>query len=197
MARFHFKENPRIKRLHELSLEAAAEKRGKTTKPSTTRNMFCNTEYIQMIVKPERKNISEPLPGYPPKFSKVRYNTVEKLTQKKRHAANPNVVFMSGKPRWSSDDIHIVFSSKPKPSASAAKRVPSPNLIKSRLHELPGRLLDHAGIKKRPKYFTFSELPCAKVLVRIGDFKLVEEKPAASAPLGDNFDKNFLKDSVL
>lgn len=165
--------------------------KGKETK-TTKMALYATAEYIKMITKPTRDNVSHwPVGTVFRKPKVIRYDTLRKKLRRKQLKVNRKVAFQSGCPRFPGDEvIPKVFPPTESELELKKKRKifhqnpPDFKKTKPRLFEVPDRFMVSSIVAKE-RQFVFSRLPPPKVLLTeaeckyLGDLRSEKLKPEA------------------
>ncbi|XP_017072679.1 uncharacterized protein LOC108108937 [Drosophila eugracilis] len=172
-------------------------------------SMFADAKYINMLSQPNRNPISiRPYP-VPPYVPKITYNCAAKRIMRKQLKNNKKIAFNSGQERWKDGERPLQLTARqleaikqklPEDRRLKDYPIDLPEVIPSRLTQVP----DHQRVtympKLRKRLFKFLPIPGARVLVTDSDIRpdIVFDPEHPTGLYRRRIDETlFFKDSVL
>ncbi|XP_052840009.1 uncharacterized protein LOC128254756 [Drosophila gunungcola] len=172
-------------------------------------SMFADAKYINMLSQPQRHPISIRAYPVPPYVPKITYNCAAKRVMRKQLKNNKKIAFNSGQERWKDGERPLQLTARQ--LEAIKQRLPPerrlmdhpielPELMPSRLTQVP----DHQRVtympKLRKRLFKFLPIPGARVLVTDSDIRpdIVFDPEHPTGLYRRKIDETmFFKDSVL
>ncbi|KMY95257.1 uncharacterized protein LOC6735376 [Drosophila simulans] len=186
-----------------------------TKKPTSSKkqgkpiNMYADSKYINMLSQPQRHPISIRQYPVPPYVPKITYNCAAKRVIRKQLKNNKKIAFNSGQERWKDGERPMQLTARQleaiKQKLPPERRlmdypIELPEVIPSRLTQVP----DHQRVtympKLRKRLFKFLPIPGARVLVTDSDIRpdIVFDPEHPTGLYRRKIDETaFYKDSVL
>eukprot|EP00099_Drosophila_melanogaster_P025937 NP_725961.1 uncharacterized protein Dmel_CG13870, isoform B [Drosophila melanogaster] len=186
-----------------------------TKKPTSSKkqgkpiSMYADSKYINMLSQPQRHPISIRAYPVPPYVPKITYNCAAKRVIRKQLKNNKKIAFNSGQERWKDGERPMQLTARQleaiKQKLPPERRlmdypIELPEVIPSRLTQVP----DHQRVtympKLRKRLFKFLPIPGARVLVTDSDIRpdIVFDPEHPTGLYRRKIDETaFYKDSVL
>ncbi|EDV55302.1 uncharacterized protein LOC6547587 [Drosophila erecta] len=172
-------------------------------------SMYADSKYINMLSQPQRHPISIRTYPVPPYVPKITYNCAAKRVIRKQLKNNKKIAFNSGQERWKDGERPMQLTARQleaiKQKLPPERRlmdypIELPEVIPSRLTQVP----DHQRVtympKLRKRLFKFLPIPGARVLVTDSDIRpdIVFDPEHPTGLYRRKIDETaFYKDSVL